>query len=61
VRSHLWAIIVVVAAIMGFLMGYSTSPMIETGMLGGSGAAPAPKGETKKEIEQYYKDLLKEK
>ena len=59
-RNSLWTIIVVMAAIMGFLLGFSTSPMIETGMLGGHGAAPGSQGDSKKEIEHYYKDLYKE-
>lgn len=59
-RNSLWSIFAVVAAIMGFLMGYSTAPMVEYGMFGGEGGKPQPKVESKKALEQYYKDLYKE-
>lgn len=60
-RNSLWAVIAIVGAIMGFLMGYSTAPMIESGMLSGQGGKPPPKIETSKELEQYYKELYKER
>lgn len=60
-RNSLWVMIVIMAAIMGFIMGFSTSPMIEAGMFSGKGAAPGVKGDAKKELEQYYRDLYKEK
>ena len=59
-RSNLWGIFAVVGAIMGFLMGYATAPMIESGLLSGQGGKPHSKIESSKEIEQYYKDLYKE-
>lgn len=59
-RNILWAVFAIVGAIMGFLMGYATAPMVETGMLTGQGGKPASKIEASKELEQYYKDLYKE-
>jgi basic membrane lipoprotein Med (substrate-binding protein (PBP1-ABC) superfamily) len=60
-RNSLWSVIAIVSVIMGFLMGYATAPMIETGMLMGRGGQSVPKTETVKELEQYYEDLYKEK
>ena len=60
-RNSLWTIIVIMSAIMGFMLGYATSPMLEVGLIGGKAASPAAKGESKQELEQYYKDLFKEK
>lgn len=60
-RNSLWIIITIVSALLGFVMGYATAPMMETGMLSGKGGKPASKIESTKELEQYYKDLFKEK
>lgn len=59
-RRSLWSIFAVLGAVMGFLMGYSTAPMIETGLITGQGGKPATKIESRKELEQYYKNLYKE-
>lgn len=59
-RNSLWSIFAVVGAVMGFLMGYATAPMVEYGMLGAQGARPEKKMEGDKAIERYYKDLYKE-
>lgn len=60
-RNSLWTVIAIVGAIMGFLMGYATAPMIESGMLGARAGKPASKIDPRKELEQYYRDLLKER
>lgn len=60
-RNVLWTIFAIVGGIMGFLMGYATAPMIESGMLAGQGGKPASKMEANKELEQFYKDLYKER
>ncbi|MDH3318579.1 MAG: hypothetical protein OEO84_02690 [Betaproteobacteria bacterium] len=60
-RNSLWIIIVIMSAIMGYMLGYATSPMIETGLIGGKPAPHAATGAGKKELEQYYQDLFKEK
>lgn len=59
-HNSLWSIFVVLGAVMGFLMGYATAPMIESGLISGQGGKAATQVETRKEIEQYYKDLYKE-
>jgi hypothetical protein len=59
-RNSLWSIFAVLGAVMGFLMGYATAPMVESGLMRGEGGKPSAKIETKKEIEQYYRDLYKE-
>jgi hypothetical protein len=59
-RNSLWSIFVVLGAVMGFLMGYATAPMIESGLMSGQAGKPRTAIESKKEIEQYYKDLYKE-
>lgn len=60
-RNSLWIIIAIVSTILGFVMGYATAPMMETGMLSGKGAKPASRIESTKELEQHYRDLFKEK
>jgi len=60
-RNNLWSLFAVVGAIMGFLMGYATAPMVESGLLSGHGGKPPSKIEASKEIQQYYKDLYEEK
>lgn len=60
-QKSLWTIFAILGALMGFLMGYATAPMIESGLMSGEGGKPRTSIETKKEIEQYYKDLYKEK
>jgi hypothetical protein len=60
-RNSLWSVIAIVGAIMGFVMGYATAPMVETGMLTGKGGTPGPKIEASKDLRQYYQDLYKEK
>ncbi|MBI3044081.1 MAG: hypothetical protein HYY78_14770 [Betaproteobacteria bacterium] len=60
-RNVLWTIFAIVGGIMGFLMGYATAPMIESGVLTGQGAKRATKIEAGKELEQFYKDLYKER
>lgn len=59
-RNSLWSIFAVVGAVMGFLMGYATAPMMESGLLSGQDGKPRAKIESKKDLEQYYKDLYKE-
>lgn len=60
-KSGLWVVILVVTVFMGFLMGYSIPPLLEVGMIGGEkGEAVGVKSDVSKEMEQYYKDLMKE-
>ena len=57
-RNSLWTVMALAGAFLGFAMGYATPPMVETGMLAGTGAPP--KAEPSKDLEQYYKDLYKQ-
>lgn len=59
-RTSLWSIFAVLGAVMGFLMGYATAPMIESGLLSGESSKPRAKIESRKDIEKYYRDLYKE-
>lgn len=60
-KGGLPAVILVVAIFMGFMMGYSLPPMLETGMIGGApDEAAGLKSGVDKDMEKYYKDLLKE-
>jgi len=59
-RNSLWSIFAILGAVMGFLMGYATAPMVESGLISGEGGKPRTAIENKKDIEQYYKDLYKE-
>ncbi len=59
-RTSLWSIFALLGAVMGFLMGYATAPMIESGLLSSEGGKPRTKIESRKDIEKYYRDLYKE-
>ena len=60
-KNGLWVVILVVAGFMGFLMGYSLPPMFEVGLIGGSGKQDIGlKSEVSEEMDEYYKDLLKD-
>jgi hypothetical protein len=59
VNRNLWAIFVVVGAILGFMMGYATAPMVETGMF--SDEPAGPKTKATEDVKQYYEDLYKRK
>lgn len=59
-KSDLWIIFTIISGFMGFLLGYSTPPMMEVG-LGGSHDEIATTGEQESSTEQdmtdYYKQL----
>ncbi len=59
-KNSLWLVIVIVAASLGFLMGYTLPPLVEVGMIGGSGEQPGTQTEVSKEMQDYYNDLLEE-
>jgi len=59
-KNDLWVVIVVTVAFVGFLIGYSLPPLVETGMLTGKGGEAELTRELGKDMEQYYRDLLKE-
>ena len=43
-KHNLWIIIVIVAGFLGFMMGYSMPPFLETGVGGGKGKAAGGPG-----------------
>ncbi len=59
-KSALWIIIVIVAGFLGFMMGYSFPPLLESGIASGKGAAVQPGPKIDKELQDYYKNLYKE-
>lgn len=60
-KNNLWVVILVVLSFMGFMMGYSLPPMYEVGLIGGSGKQDVGlKSEVSDEMEEYYKQLLKD-
>lgn len=59
-KNPLWIIIVIVAAFLGFMMGYSVPPFVETGFAGGKGKAAQPGQKLDKDMQNYYKNLYKE-
>jgi hypothetical protein len=60
-KNSLWVVILVVLSFMGFMMGYSLPPMFEVGLIGGSGKQDVGlKSEISDEMDEYYKQLLKD-
>jgi hypothetical protein len=60
-KNSLWVVILIVLSFMGFMMGYSLPPMYEVGLIGGSGKQDVGlKSEVSDEMEEYYKQLLKD-
>jgi len=56
-KGDLWVVIVITVAFVGFLMGYSLPPLVETGMLVGKGKEAKAVQKLDKDMEQYYRDL----
>ncbi len=60
-KNDLWVVIVITVTFVGFLIGYSLPPLVETGLLTGDTDKQAEiTRELGKDMEQYYKDLLKD-
>jgi hypothetical protein len=59
-KNSLWIIMVVIAVFLGFMMGYTVPPFLESGVAGGKGKAAAPGPKIDKDMQEYYKNLLKE-
>jgi hypothetical protein len=55
----LWIIIVVVSGFLGFMMGYSFPPFLQTDLSGGKLKASPASQKIDKKIQDYYKDLYK--
>ncbi len=60
-KNSLWLVIVVVAAFLGFIVGYSVPPLVEVGMIGGKAEKVGLKADMTKERKDYYSDLHQEK
>jgi len=59
-KNDLWVVIVITLGFIGFLMGYSLPPLVETGMLAGKGKEAGAVQNLDKDTAQYYRDLLKD-
>lgn len=52
----------ITAVFVGFMMGYSVPPLLETGMIGGTGKAPAAaESEIDEKTQEHFRKLLEEK
>ena len=59
-KSNLWIIFAIIGGFTGFLLGYSTPPMIEVGLKGGHSEMTAQEQQESSEeenLEEYYKKL----
>lgn len=59
-KTGLWSVIVMVAGFIGFLAGYSLSPMIEVGMIGGQPDQVGIKADVDQDMQEYYSKLTGE-
>ncbi len=59
-KNDLWVVIVITLGFIGFLMGYSLPPLVETGMLTGKGGQAQEVQNLDKDMAQYYRDLSKD-
>ena len=58
-KNTLWIIIVVIAGFLGFMMGYSFPPFVQSGFAGGKGKPAQAGPKLDKDLQDYYKDLYK--
>jgi hypothetical protein len=59
-KKDLWIVIIIVGGFMGFMLGYSLPPMIETGMIGSEKEQVGVQTEMDQDMKKHYEDLLKE-
>ncbi len=60
-KNGLWVVVLVVAIVMGFLMGYSLPPMIEVGLIGGEPHQEVGiQSEVDDQMKEYYRKLAEE-
>jgi len=60
-KNDLWVVIIVTVTFLGFLIGYSLPPLVDTGLLTGKvGEQAEMTRELGKDMEQYYRDLQKD-
>jgi len=60
-KNTLWTVVTVVAVFLGFFLGYSVSPMLEVGISAAKGEKTEVTTEMDQDMEEYYRDLLKDK
>jgi len=62
-KDTLWTMFLITAMFTSFLLGYSLPPLLEAGMIGGSGKQASEIAEPKlnQAMEEYYRKLLDEK
>ena len=57
-KNGLWVVVLVVAVVMGFLMGYSLPPMLEVGLIGGApDQEVGVQSEVDEQMQEYYRKL----
>ncbi len=56
-KTGLWSVIVMVAGFIGFMAGYSLSPMIEVGLIGGQPDQVGIQDEVDSDMQEYYSKL----
>lgn len=56
----LWIIIVVISGFLGFMMGYSFPPFLQTDLSGGKLQIKPEAQQVDKKMQDYYKNLYKE-
>lgn len=59
-RTQFWIVVLVVAAFLGFMMGYALPPFLEVGFGTGSTSVTQPSQPLDQDMMQYYKDLYKQ-
>lgn len=59
-KKDLWIVIIVVGGFMGFLLGYSLPPMIDTGLIGPAKEQVGVQTDVDQDMQQHYEDLLKD-
>lgn len=59
-KNSLLIVIVIVAACVGFLMGFSVPPFVEAGIIGGGPNKVKAGAQLDTKTQDYYKDLMKD-
>ncbi len=61
-KTDFWIVTTIVAAFVGYLIGYTVPPMIEVGLIGGGGESGEVglKSKVDESMEEYYRGLAAE-
>jgi len=59
-KNPLWIIIVIVSGFLGFMMGYSFPPFLQTDLSGGKLKSAPASQKVDTNMQEYYKNLSKE-